>query len=147
GSDRDGPAGRIGRRRRRTGTPVGCRTLGRRAIPGRLGSETWPTGTRRAPRGTRRHHPGPRHASRRTRSSSMVGSRCGGSPRGRCVPVRPHPMTVALVTGGHGFVGSHLGRLLVGEGWSVISLGRSEAEAAHGERYVRADVTIPNEIN
>ena len=50
-------------------------------------------------------------------------------------------MTVALITGSHGFVGSHLRPLLAGVGWSVVGIGRSAVEPAIDERYRRVDVT------
>ena len=53
-------------------------------------------------------------------------------------------MSTALVTGSHGFVGSHLRGILRARGWDVVGLGRADREAAafaDGERYVRADLT------
>jgi GDP-4-dehydro-6-deoxy-D-mannose reductase len=48
---------------------------------------------------------------------------------------------VAVVTGGHGFVGTTLRELLAGTGWSVVSVGRAARTAPVGERYVRLDLT------
>jgi len=50
-------------------------------------------------------------------------------------------MTVALITGSHGFVGSHLRVLLRATGWRVVGLGRRAVEPAGDEDYIRADVT------
>lgn len=50
-------------------------------------------------------------------------------------------MSVALVTGGHGFVGSPLRALLRRSGWDVVSLGRAARVAPAGERYLRVDLT------
>ena len=50
-------------------------------------------------------------------------------------------MTTALVTGSHGFVGTHLRATLRERGWHVTGLDQLEAEAAPGEAYVCADVT------
>jgi GDP-4-dehydro-6-deoxy-D-mannose reductase len=50
-------------------------------------------------------------------------------------------VTTALVTGGHGFVGSYLRTELLSRGWQVISLGRQERQAEEGERYLRAELT------
>ena len=55
-------------------------------------------------------------------------------------------MTTALVTGSRGFVGSHLRPLLRSMGWTVVGVGRSDAQAEAGERYLRADVTMPDEM-
>ena len=55
-------------------------------------------------------------------------------------------MTVALVTGSHGFVGSHLRGVLRGAGWQVVGLGRTPADAGDGESYIEADVTDPNRM-
>jgi GDP-4-dehydro-6-deoxy-D-mannose reductase len=53
-------------------------------------------------------------------------------------------VSTALVTGSHGFVGSHLRDVLHDRGWDVVGLGRADRQteaAADGERYVRADLT------
>jgi GDP-4-dehydro-6-deoxy-D-mannose reductase len=53
-------------------------------------------------------------------------------------------VSTALVTGSHGFVGTHLRRVLRDRGWDVVGLGRADRRAeaaADGERYVRADIT------
>lgn len=55
-------------------------------------------------------------------------------------------MTVALVTGGYGFVGSHLRPLLQGRGWDIVALGRVQREPAAGDRYLQADLTRPHEV-
>ncbi len=59
----------------------------------------------------------------------------------------PSPSRLALVTGGSGFVGKHLIRRLLSDGWRVRALGRS-AEAlpqvqASGAEPVMADLSDP----
>jgi GDP-4-dehydro-6-deoxy-D-mannose reductase len=52
-------------------------------------------------------------------------------------------LSTALVTGSHGFVGSHLRHVLRDRGWDVVGMGRGDraVEAtAEGERYVRTDL-------
>lgn len=49
-------------------------------------------------------------------------------------------MSVALVTGGHGFVGTHLRAYLGGSGWQVVSIGRGARTPAQGERYAQLDL-------
>jgi GDP-4-dehydro-6-deoxy-D-mannose reductase len=55
-------------------------------------------------------------------------------------------VTVALVTGSHGFVGTHLRKELAGRGWTVVGLGRSVRRAGDAEQYVRADLTSQDEV-
>jgi GDP-4-dehydro-6-deoxy-D-mannose reductase len=55
-------------------------------------------------------------------------------------------VTVALVTGSHGFVGTHLRSELAGRGWTVVGLGRSDRAAGDAEKYVRADLTSQDEV-
>jgi GDP-4-dehydro-6-deoxy-D-mannose reductase len=53
-------------------------------------------------------------------------------------------VSTALVTGSHGFVGSHLRHVLQDRGWDVVGMGRADRQAdaaAEGERYIRADLT------
>ncbi len=53
-------------------------------------------------------------------------------------------MSTALVTGSHGFVGSHLRQVLRDRGWDVVGLGRADREAAaaaEGERYFCTNLT------
>lgn len=52
-------------------------------------------------------------------------------------------MKRALVTGSHGFAGTHLRRLLGAEGWTVAGLDVVDAAPAAGETYHRADLTRP----
>ncbi|MGC5330507.1 NAD-dependent epimerase/dehydratase family protein [Micromonospora sp. DT62] len=49
-------------------------------------------------------------------------------------------MTTALVTGSHGWVGSHLRRLLRSRGHHVVGAGRRPRTAADGERYLQVDL-------
>ena len=56
-------------------------------------------------------------------------------------------MTVALITGSNGFVGSHLRPLARSAGWTVVGLGRSDIKAPGGEHYVTADVTAVEEVS
>ena len=49
-------------------------------------------------------------------------------------------MTIALITGGFGFVGSHLRPLLSGRGWDVVVSGRKSREAGPGERSVAVEL-------
>jgi GDP-4-dehydro-6-deoxy-D-mannose reductase len=55
-------------------------------------------------------------------------------------------VNVALVTGSHGFVGSHLRAELRARGWSVAGLGRADRSADPGERYVRADLRSMEQV-
>jgi GDP-4-dehydro-6-deoxy-D-mannose reductase len=55
-------------------------------------------------------------------------------------------VTVALVTGSHGFVGTHLRAELRSRGASVVGVGRTDRVAGAGETYVRADLTVPSDI-
>lgn len=50
-------------------------------------------------------------------------------------------MTVALVTGGHGFVGSHVSRLLLDRGWDVTIVARRDEAAVAGGRFMLVDLT------
>jgi GDP-4-dehydro-6-deoxy-D-mannose reductase len=52
-------------------------------------------------------------------------------------------MTVALVTGSHGFVGTHLRAVLRDRGWDVVGLGRTDRDSPG---YVRADLTDPAQV-
>ena len=49
-------------------------------------------------------------------------------------------MKRALVTGSHGFAGTHLRRLLGAQGWAVAGLGRAPRDPGPGEGYVAADL-------
>jgi GDP-4-dehydro-6-deoxy-D-mannose reductase len=49
-------------------------------------------------------------------------------------------MTTALVTGGHGFVGTHLCELLDASGWDAVALGRTPRDLP-GRRSVAIDLT------
>ncbi|MCX4386385.1 NAD-dependent epimerase/dehydratase family protein [Micromonospora peucetia] len=49
-------------------------------------------------------------------------------------------MTTTLVTGSHGWVGSHLRRLLRSHGQQVIGVGRRPRTASDGERYLPVDL-------
>jgi GDP-4-dehydro-6-deoxy-D-mannose reductase len=53
-------------------------------------------------------------------------------------------MSSALVTGAHGFVGTHVRAELAERGWEVISLGRAERTDDH---YVRHDLADPTGID
>lgn len=55
-------------------------------------------------------------------------------------------MTVALVTGSHGFVGTHLRAELRSRGWAVVGVGRTDRVATAGERYVRTDLTSAPDV-
>lgn len=59
-------------------------------------------------------------------------------------------MKVALVTGGTGFVGSHLIRELVGSGWSVRALARDPEKARRrmppGVEVVGGDISEPDSL-
>jgi len=50
-------------------------------------------------------------------------------------------MPTALVTGSHGFAGTHLRNLLREEEWSVAGLDRVQTGATGGEEYFAADLT------
>lgn len=50
-------------------------------------------------------------------------------------------MTAGLVTGGHGFVGSHLVPLLRHRGWTITVLGRRPDPDPSDERYLQVDLT------
>src|SRR5262245_27934755 len=53
-------------------------------------------------------------------------------------------MSTALVTGGTGFVGTHLVSLLRTQGWDVIAIGRTERQPAQGARFVQLDLSAPD---
>lgn len=51
-------------------------------------------------------------------------------------------MTAVLLTGGHGFVGSHLRVRLKERGYTIVSVGREPRTPAAGERYVSLDLMV-----
>ena len=55
-------------------------------------------------------------------------------------------MTVALITGSSGFVGSHLRQSLVSSGWTVVGFGRRQLDPRDAEDYVVGDVTVEDEV-
>lgn len=54
--------------------------------------------------------------------------------------------TPVLVTGATGFIGGHLCRRLVRDGCEVLATGRAPALDLPGVRYMKADLTRPDEI-
>lgn len=55
-------------------------------------------------------------------------------------------MITALVTGSHGWVGTHLRRLLAERGDQVVGVGRRPEVAGPGETYVRVDLAEAGEV-
>jgi GDP-4-dehydro-6-deoxy-D-mannose reductase len=55
-------------------------------------------------------------------------------------------VTTALVTGSHGWVGTHLRRLLVERGHHVVGVGRRPEVAGPDETYARVDLRVASEV-
>ncbi|MEV6372429.1 NAD-dependent epimerase/dehydratase family protein [Micromonospora musae] len=56
-------------------------------------------------------------------------------------------MTTTLVTGSHGWVGTHLRRLLADRGHRVVGLGRRPWPADHGEQYLKVDLREASQVD
>ncbi len=57
------------------------------------------------------------------------------------------PQSTVLITGGAGFIGTHLCRLLIQEGYSVRSLDLKDPRTAvAGVEYIRGDVRSPDDL-
>lgn len=64
-------------------------------------------------------------------------------PADRSSPPRSGSSGVALVTGGNGFIGSHLIRRLEAEGWSVAATSRSPRPSSERVQWLQADMADP----
>ncbi|MGW0787714.1 SDR family NAD(P)-dependent oxidoreductase [Streptomyces sp. NPDC002911] len=81
-----------------------------------------------------RHTPGGRHV-RRYREADL----------GATTPIRPGG--VYLITGGAGGIGRELAARLTGHGATVVVAGRTQRPEHTESAYVRADVTVPSEVD